>query len=518
SCGTYVASLCGDDGCYDPGTGDYDVVVPADVTPGSFSLYVQELSENGPWDCAPFIVAADPSASTPAPTPGSREVPSTTTAPAAPAITPSPVGTPAPVGIPAPVAVVTATAAPTPATGEPGSPGVPPTPVPAKTVCDPAAELSFTYDAREDEEIEGSLVTIEHASGDRTELGCVTLTEMWQWLQSGPEGVPTDLLYPVDPATGAAITTASTAEELTGVWLVRTSLAVSNGVTMNLKGTSVGGDCDELKIRSSPTLIHAVRGHGGNLDIYKTLIQSWDENLLTAHILADDSTGDEPRSYIACSSEVVNENDTCDSGFAREDKGECRMDMVDSELGHMGYFASESYGITWKVRGFCADMSNPEVFDNVNVYGDITNCDIHHMWYGMYSYGHQGGVWTDSLMHDNYVYGFDPHDDSDYLTIRNNTVWNNKNHGIIASKRCDHVVIQDNKVDTSGGSGIMLHRSCDDSEITGNVVTGNTGAGVSIVETSRVVISDNVFTDNKYGARLTVGSTDNQVASQQALA
>ncbi|CBJ32199.1 Mannuronan C-5-epimerase [Ectocarpus siliculosus] len=444
--------------------------------------------------------------------------------------------------------------------------------------------LSFTYDAREDEEIEGALVTIEHASGDRTELGCVTLTEMWQWLQSGPEGVPTDLLYPVDPATGAAITTASTVEELTGVWLVRTSLAVSNGVTMNLKGTSVGGDCDELKIRSSTTLIHAVRGHGGNLDIYKTLIQSWDENLLTAHILADDSTGDEPRSYIACTSEVVNENDTCDSGYAREDKGECRMDMVDSELGHMGYFASESYGITWKVRGFCEDMSNPEVFDNVNVYGDITNCDIHHMWYGMYSYGHQGGVWTDSLMHDNYVYGFDPHDDSDYLTIRNNTVWNNKNHGIIASKRCDHVVIQDNTVDTSGGSGIMLHRSCDDSEITelqvqrpdgrheshevssvwprdhrdyfhllflglllssfqmpsccgiirtlvrgdpgvfrpgfvgmrGNVVSGNDGAGVSIVETSRVVISDNVFTDNKYGARLTVGSTDNQVVSQQA--
>ncbi|CAM9726634.1 unnamed protein product, partial [Ectocarpus sp. 4 AP-2014] len=276
-----------------------------------------------------------------------------------------------------------------------------------------------------------------------------------------------DLLYPVDPATGAAITTASTVEELTGVWLVRTSLAVSNGVTMDLKGISAGGDCDELKIRSSPTLIHAVRGHGGNLDIYKTLIQSWDENLLTAHILADDSTGDEPRSYIACSSEVVNENDTCDSGYAREDKGECRMDMVDSELGHMGYFASESYGITWKVRGFCEDMSNPEVFDNVSVYGDITNCDIHHMWYGMYSYGHQGGVWTDSLMHDNYVYGFDPHDDSDYLTIRNNTVWNNKNHGIIASKRCDHVVIQDNTVDTSGGSGIMLHRSCDDSEITG---------------------------------------------------
>ena len=51
------------------------------------------------------------------------------------------------------------------------------------------------------------------------------------------------------------------------------------------------------------------------------------------------------------------------------------------------------------MRGFCTDKSNLELFDNVNVYGDITNCNIHHMWYGMYSYGHQGGVWTDNIVH-----------------------------------------------------------------------------------------------------------------------
>lgn len=68
---------------------------------------------------------------------------------------------------------------------------MPPTPVPDKTVCDPDATLSFTYDARDATEIEGSLVTIAHASGDRTELGCATLTEMWQWLQTGEDDVPT---------------------------------------------------------------------------------------------------------------------------------------------------------------------------------------------------------------------------------------------------------------------------------------------------------------------------------------
>lgn len=70
-------------------------------------------------------------------------------------------------------------------------------PVPPKTVCDPAAPLAFSYDPREElnadgeVEIEGSLVTIAHSSGNRTELGCATLTEMWQWLQTGPQGVPT---------------------------------------------------------------------------------------------------------------------------------------------------------------------------------------------------------------------------------------------------------------------------------------------------------------------------------------
>ena len=65
------------------------------------------------------------------------------------------------------------------------------------------------------------------------------------------------------------------------------------------------------------------------------------------------------------------------------------MDIIGSEMGYLGWFDSESYGLTWKVRGFCADRSNPEVFDTTNVYGDIKNSDNHHMCYGMYSYGQQ---------------------------------------------------------------------------------------------------------------------------------
>ena len=45
-------------------------------------------------------------------------------------------------------------------------------------------------------------------------------------------------------------------------------------------------------------------------------------------------------------------------------------------------------------------------------------------------------------MHDNTAYGFDPHDDSDFLTIHDSEVYDNGNHGIIASKRCNGVSIQ----------------------------------------------------------------------------
>ncbi|CAN0464397.1 unnamed protein product, partial [Discosporangium mesarthrocarpum] len=113
------------------------------------------------------------------------------------------------------------------------------------------------------------------------------------------------------------------------------------------------------------------------------------------------------------------------------------------------------------VRGFCKDKRNPEVFDFVDVYGNIIDSDIHHNYFGMYTYGHQQGNWSYNKMHDNIQYGFDPHDDSDYLTIHDNEVWGNGNHGIIASKRCNNVSIQNNHVYGGDNAGIFLHRSSD---------------------------------------------------------
>ena len=87
-------------------------------------------------------------------------------------------------------------------------------------------------------------------------------------------------------------------------------------------------------------------------------------------------------------------------------------------------------------------------------------------------------------MHDNHQYGFDPHDDSDYLTIANNEVYNNENHGIIASKRCNNVKIYENEVYNGGAqaAGIFLHRSSDSCEVYGESSQKLDSLGVRLPE------------------------------------
>ena len=52
-------------------------------------------------------------------------------------------------------------------------------------------------------------------------------------------------------------------------------------------------------------------------------------------------------------------------------------------MSDLGYDASESYGISYKARGLCKDLSNLDIYDDDNgldygVYGDIYRSHIHH--------------------------------------------------------------------------------------------------------------------------------------------
>lgn len=45
----------------------------------------------------------------------------------------------------------------------------------------------------------------------------------------------------------------------------------------------------------------------------------------------------------------MEDGQTCD-GVAKKERGECRMDIIKSEMAYLGYASTESYGISWKVR------------------------------------------------------------------------------------------------------------------------------------------------------------------------
>eukprot|EP00752_Nemacystus_decipiens_P007155 g6407.t1 len=359
-------------------------------------------------------------------------------------------------------------------------------PIP-KPDCDPDIPVSIRYASTT------KRLYLESSDGT-TRGGCVTLGQIFE--ARGPQGP----LFAVNPVSGDVSTTA------TGTWLLSEELFVEDGITLKVYGTDAGGDADELRLLSTTDVYINLRAHGGNFDFVSTKVFSWD----TATNSPDEDESD-GRSYISVISEIVTDPDETCTGRAQNTMGEARMDIESSEIGYLGFQDSESYGLTWKVRGFCEDTSNPEVFDDVNVYGNMYDSDIHHLRFGLYTYGHQQGDWRRNKMHDNSGYGFDPHDDSDFLTIHDNEVYDNGYHGIIASKRCNGVSIQGNEVYGGGETscGIFLHRSSDDAIVKGNYAHDNGDCGMALLESFNADVSDNTFDNNNYGVRFSVASGDN---------
>eukprot|EP00904_Undaria_pinnatifida_P012534 jgi/Undpi1/8410/HiC_scaffold_25.g10878.m1 len=334
-----------------------------------------------------------------------------------------------------------------------------------KPSCDFSKSVSVRYSSGSER------LYLESSSGG----GCITLEEVWEGLRGKAP------LYAVDSSTGDVSKTA------TGTWLLTESLYVEDGVTLQ----SAGGDANELRLKSTSDKYINVRAHGGSLDFVSTKVNLVLLLNVDGYVVPvpRDSGG---RSYISAISEVITDtSETCD-GRAKNDMGEARLDIEDSEI----------------VRGYCKDKSNPELFDKIGVFGNIYNSNIHHLYFGVYSYGHQQGDWRNNKVHDNIGYGFDPHDDSDYLTIHDNEVYNNGNHNIIASKRCDHISIQVGHL--SGKSECRVLRASNPvGTAPYNDVHDNADAGLALLESFDADVSGNTFQDNKYGIRLSVASADN---------
>jgi parallel beta-helix repeat protein len=296
-----------------------------------------------------------------------------------------------------------------------------------------------------------------------------------------------------------------------GVWFLRANLQIADGATLVLHGSAAGGDVSELRLLSNNSSASnsfvSLTADWGRIDIKSTKILSWD----TVANAPDEEFATFGRAFIRVRSRLAADGVT---------PNESRMDIVDSDISYLGYDASESYGLAWKVTGTHPDPSK-SIFDYVNVYGDITGSHLHHSFWGVYSFGLKNGRWLNNEVDHNAGYGFDPHDDTDHLLIEGNNVHHNGGlargvHGIIASKRCDHVVIRNNRSWANAGNGIMLHRHSDDAVVENNQTYLNGDSGVALFDVDRTAVRNNLMLSNvNAGIRLSVGCADNVIANNE---
>lgn len=276
-----------------------------------------------------------------------------------------------------------------------------------------------------------------------------------------------------------------------GTWFVGSNIWLQGGATLNLHGSESGGDVDELRLRSDSAVVF-VRAYYGTINIKDTKITSWTGS-------GPDTDSGNPRPYLQVKSFLEGET-------AREST----MNIANSDIGYLGYFAAESYGLSWKVLGTGAGL-----FDKVGVKGTVTNSHIHHNYYGAYTWGADAMTWSGNEFDNNKLYGLDPHDNSDNLVITNNTFHHNGTHGMICSRYCDHLTIQNNKAYNNGGNGFMLHRLTNESLVEDNEAYNNKDSGIAVFDSHNNIIRRNYFHDNAKGVRFSVGSSNNTVTDNK---
>ncbi|CAN0463675.1 unnamed protein product, partial [Ascophyllum nodosum] len=202
------------------------------------------------------------------------------------------------------------------------------------------------------------------------DAGCATIYDLWEY-RTDSNGKQKGPIWHFAQETNWY------SEEYTGAYYLESDVHVRNGATLSIDGAETDAfECETLLLASNSSIFLEIRAHGGNLDISYTEIFSWD--LLAGTY---DTNTDDGRSFLSaiteritgrtedtCPDDPVDENDDPDysNGSAKDDMGNARMDIFRSEIAYLGYDASESYGISYKARGLCKDLSNLDIYDDDN--------------------------------------------------------------------------------------------------------------------------------------------------------
>ena len=273
-----------------------------------------------------------------------------------------------------------------------------------------------------------------------------------------------------------------------GTWLIKANIVISP--TARLEATNA--TITELRLDSPPFSAYKITAkRGGHLLISGIKLVAWENGAL-------DQEYANQRSYLLA----------LEGG---------RMDIINSEVAYLGWADGEPSGLSWRKRLVFADPLTGAT-------GGIFDSDIHHNYFGMYSYEAYKVDILRSKVHDNLSYGIDPHDYSQDFEVAFNKVYNNGKHGIIFSRGCINNSIHHNEVYDNLQHGIMMDRGSNDNHIYANTVYRNQD-GIAIFQSSNNLIEDNDLYDNLRGVRINATfdlgdrfdgiSTNNQVINNR---
>ena len=240
---------------------------------------------------------------------------------------------------------------------------------------------------------------------------------------------------------------------------LNSDLVVQGGAELNLSG-----DVKVLRLQSLPSGltkdVSALIAQYGTINMKGVKVTSWNGTGPDTDLTVP-SGGTRGRAFVRAVSFM-------DGSTPRQS----RMNIVDSDLGFLGYNAAESYGVSYKARG--CGSSTPAICNVLDVFGTQTGSTFHDNYIGTYTWGAKDMQFDHNKYTHNKYYGLDPHDDSDFLTITGNEFSGNGNHGLICSERCDHLTITGNTSShntsaTAETHGIMLHQGVTETLVANNI-------------------------------------------------
>jgi parallel beta-helix repeat protein len=271
-------------------------------------------------------------------------------------------------------------------------------------------------------------------------------------------------------------------EQSGGEWLLKSNLLLKENTALFIGGAEVKW----LKLLSGESGFVSIVSDSGNIFIEKTKVTSWDKE-------AEDFDKDikDGRSFILL-------------------KGKGRMDIFASEIAYLGFPYREGerfgsvYGLSWKG----ADGKGALIG------GSLVRSEVHHNYFGVYTYGAKAMLFRDNKIFSNYKYGLNYHDHSNNFLVEGNMSFKNGAHGVIFSQGNSQNIVRDNYLFDNKLHGLVFHQQSNNNLAENNVFLRNKN-NIVIFDSYNNVLKGNKVTGSEKGIRINSGSSKNFILNNE---